>query len=578
MKKHLLLAASLVMTLSASANWGNTIDDPTAIFPTGTSSYATEVYPGPDGSVWGVIYHPNLKNAESETDINNVVYEYRLQHWDKDGNPTFPTEGLLVSDYANISYTVVNKYLIVDHEGNAILSVSDCRNSSERARSYTAYKISPKGEMLWGEDGVALNDPLNPPAFTACMNIVELEDHSFVFAWMQGDGAISHVYMQRLTNDGKAQWDLKKTAITDEISENPIMVNGGENTAIIMYTRGSSANLYARKVDFEGENVWGKDVRIYRGGWGSMPPHVYFTCAPSGDGGLLATWFDDRNNTNLESAYMSYITSGGKIAFSGLSDDGDLKLSYNQLRNFRPFAVAAADGSCFYAVWRATSGNQAEQAIIMQKVSKEGELLWGDEAYELSPLEAKAKSYTSIQAAGENDAVAFFEIYNNYNDQQCFAARVNGNHEVVWNDGKPLAISRPARKSESLESQVMPGQNAYLCTWSDGGTGESSDDPSGEQEEASKRTTYLMMRLNEDGTFGLPGSGVESIEAEDAPMSFDGECLHASLADGTLVSVYAANGAKVADCALLNGVARLDLPAGIYVAVADGNAVKVAVK
>lgn len=410
MKKYLLMGASLVITLTASANWGNNVDSPTAMFPTGTGSYATELYPGPDGTAWGMIYHPNLKTAESETDTDNVIYEYRVQHWDKYGNPTFPAEGLLISDYANWSYPVVNKYLIVDHEGNAIVSVVDCCNSSDRARTYTAYKISPKGEMLWGEDGVALTDALNPPAFTACMNIVELEDHSFVFAWMQGDGSVGNVYMQRLSNDGKPQWNLKKMAITDEMSENPIMVNGGENTAIIMYTRGSSANLYARKVDFEGENAWGKDVRIYRGGWGSMPPHVYFTCAPSGDGGLLASWFDDRNNTNLESPYLSYITSDGKIAFSGLSDDGDLKLVYNNYRNFRPEAVAAADGSGFYLVWGVTTRDEGEQGILMQKVSKEGELLWGDEGYFLSPMETNAKNFTSIQAAGESDAVAFFEV------------------------------------------------------------------------------------------------------------------------------------------------------------------------
>lgn len=567
MKKLFLLATGLAMTLTASANWGNTIDTPTAMFPTGTGSYATEVCPGPDGTVWGMIYHPNLKDADDEYDTEHAVYEYRLQHWDKDGNPTFPEEGLLVSDYNNISYTVVNQYLIVDHEGNAILSVADCRNSSDKSRSYTAYKVSPKGEMLWGDEGVALTDPLSPAAFAGCMNIVELEDHSFVFAWMQSDLSTASVWMQRLSNDGKPQWNLEKVAITDEIAENPIMVNGGDNTAILMYTRTSSANLYARKVDFEGENVWDKDVRIYRGGWGSMPPHVYFTCAPSGDGGLLATWFDDRNNTNFESPYLSYITSDGKIAFSGLSDDGDLKLAYNENRNFRPNAVAAADGSCFYVVWRTTDYDQKEQGVLMQKVSKEGDLLWGDEAVYISPMELNAKSFTSIQAAGENDAVAFYEVYNSFFDQQCFATRVNGNHEQVWNGGKPLAISRSGRASSALETYTMPGQNAYLCIWDDGGT--SAED---------KETTYCMMRLNEDGTFGLPDNGVDAVEADGSAMSFDGEYLRADMPDGTVVSIYAANGAKVAESVLLNGESALNLPAGLYVATACGKAVKLAVK
>ncbi|MDE5922315.1 MAG: hypothetical protein K2G79_02355, partial [Muribaculum sp.] len=95
-------------------------------------------------------------------------------HFDADGNPTFPAEGLLLCDYANWSYTVVNEYLMVDHEGNAIVVVHDCRNSSAKGKSYTAYKVNAKGEMLWGEDGVAVSDPLKPASFSAFMSMVEL--------------------------------------------------------------------------------------------------------------------------------------------------------------------------------------------------------------------------------------------------------------------------------------------------------------------------------------------------------------------------------------------------------------------
>lgn len=103
--------------------------------------------------------------------------------------------------------------------------------------------------------------------------------------------------------------------------------------------------------------------------------------------------------------------------------------------------------------------------------------------------------------------------------------------------------------------------------WTDGGT--SAED---------KETTYSMICLNEDGTFGLPGTGLKAIEADDAALSFDGEYIHASMSDGTAVSVFAANGAKVAEYAFLNGVAKLNLPAGIYVATANGQAVKLVVR
>ena len=84
MKRILLLTAGMAVAGAASAQWGDSIDDPVKIFPSGTSSYATEVKASPDGSVWAMIYHPNTRNASSEEDIQNVVYEYIIQHFDKD--------------------------------------------------------------------------------------------------------------------------------------------------------------------------------------------------------------------------------------------------------------------------------------------------------------------------------------------------------------------------------------------------------------------------------------------------------------------------------------------------------------
>ena len=67
MKKLLLLMAGLATATGAMANWGTSIEDPVSVFPKGTNSYATEVRPGADGSAWAVIYHPNTKQADNDT-------------------------------------------------------------------------------------------------------------------------------------------------------------------------------------------------------------------------------------------------------------------------------------------------------------------------------------------------------------------------------------------------------------------------------------------------------------------------------------------------------------------------------
>lgn len=195
-KHHIILSLCLACASGLHAEWGNSPETNILEFPEGTNNYAHEVAVSKNGDVWSVIYHPNYTEAAGEEDVSHVVYEYRLQCHDRDGNPRFAPEGLLVSAFKNKSYTVVNNYLFVDDEGNAVVMVSDLRNSNERGMSFTAYRVSPQGEMLWGEDGVAVSNAERPCALFSCMQGVEMDDGSFMFAWVEY-GAEPQIHLQR---------------------------------------------------------------------------------------------------------------------------------------------------------------------------------------------------------------------------------------------------------------------------------------------------------------------------------------------------------------------------------------------
>lgn len=554
--------AGIAIAANAAAQWGTSVDDPLEVFPPGTGSYATEVKAAPDGSVWALIYHPNLRNAAGETDTQNVVYEYILQHFDPNGNETFPG-GMLISDYKNISYTVVNDYLLVDKDGNAIVSVIDNRNSGSGGRSYTAYKVSPTGEMLWGEDGVAVSDALNPAPFGTCMRMVQLEDGSFVFAWQEMDDNYSAVRLQRISNDGKPMWDLNKTTIEGDVNNYPYLVNSGDNTFILVYGKSASSVMYARKMDFEAESVWGKDVRIYRGGWGSTPLHTKIDVQPSGDGGVLVAWCDDRNSTNIETPYLSYVTTDGKLGFAGQSDEADVKLTYDNWRSFNVATTAAADGSGFYVIWRHTDTNQGFQGIMMQKVDKEGELLWGDNPPEMYETAPGSLSYLSIQPTEEGGACGFFMKYYSYFEQEGIAVLINSNGDFLWDDNGAIKVTPGTRATSSLKSQPY-GEKSWLLNWTDNGT--SAED---------KETTYMMNILDDDGNFGKEITAVESVKSDKGSIRFNGESLLLNAPDGTGLNIFDTTGSHIGTLYLSNGKAEVKLPSGIYFAVAtEGSASK----
>lgn len=87
----------------------------------------------------------------------------------------------------------------------------------------------------------------------------------------------------------------------------------------------------------------------------------------------------------------------------------------------------------------------------------------------------------------------------------------------------------------------------------------------------------MMTRLNDNGTFGLPDTGVENTVADtEASFGFNGSCLYGP--DGAKVCVYTVAGAHVDDYILAGGSAPVNLPAGFYVASVAGQTVKFVVK
>ena len=82
-------------------------------------------------------------------------YHVYLQRFNSEGIAQFDDGGMLISDNNNSSWIAVfHMNLDVDSENNAIITLLDQRSGPWNVY---AYKIAPNGDMLWGEDGVAVS-------------------------------------------------------------------------------------------------------------------------------------------------------------------------------------------------------------------------------------------------------------------------------------------------------------------------------------------------------------------------------------------------------------------------------------
>ena len=576
MKKILLIGLSL-LSLGGYAQWG---PDPQLAIPAGENVYATECATGSDGTTWYLMYHPNLVTGD-EYDIQNNIYEYRLQIFDKDGNKkTGDDVGMLISAERNRSWTVVNQYLLIDRDNNAIVAVSDARNSTDESMplSFTIYKISPEGEMLWGEDGVSVDGGYAYDVL-AGMSMTQIDDGSYVFAWMRsasGGNNDMTIEMQRLSSDGKLLWDAKDVRLGGSNAYMyPYVVDAGYNQVILVYALGGNQDLYARKIDFDGTPVWSKDVRIYRGGWGGIPLWTKLSVVPSGDGGVLLSWNDDRNYTWVESAYVSYVTADGKLGFSGASEEGDVKVGYSGWKAFNCVVTPDPDNDGFIAAWRETESSQSYTHLKVQRISKSGELLWDEEGVTLTDdLESlydlglyTSFAYLSLHPGNEGQTGLFCQRRQDLTNYETMLIVLDNKTGEIWDKGQITIEERNSGDLTALMTSVCESEKFWIGLW-EAGIPTDTDGP--------WVTQKHIQRINFDGTIG--SSEVSEItkpvvSEKELTATFDGSSLilNAVTSENITVSLYDLSGRQVAE--LYKGVARAGrnvisltpLSAGMYI-------------
>lgn len=571
MKKILLFAAAGVMSCTAAlGQWNSDPATNLVVWPEGTSFYSNQMLMAPNGNTWLAVANP----------LPDFGVTVSVQLVDTVGNLAFE-KPIAASSYKARSWVSTGDILYVDRDGNAIVAVTDQRYNTDpdlALESYTVYKISQKGEFLWGTEGVSL-DGENAYDFVACMSITQIADGSYIFAWehnRDGDYNMMSIKMQRVSADGEILWDVNETCLHDpsgKISYTyPYVIDGGNNQAILVWAQGSNQDIYARKIDFDGSSVWSEDTRVYRSGFGTIPIWTILDVNPSGDGGVLISWNDDRNFTNIESAYITYIKPNGELGF--MAGEEGQKLGFSGLRALSVKSLYDPKTDNFYAIWRECSSGQSWNRVVAQRITKDGELLWGESGLELKPIELTNYGYFSLQS-GADDEIAFFYMRNyagTFGDVEAFVTTVNVNDTTVRRESEFTKSTRVSEKAGLVTTPMYDGK-FWVAKWND----------NGRVEDEVKVDRLMMQRINNDFTLGNPNAddAVVGVKAENTTFValaslVDGEAMFAtnmSQATPATLAIYNVNGAIVATP--FNGVLaagkqyiewNADVPAGIYLA------------
>ncbi len=489
MNKIQLTILSLALSTAVMAQWSNNPAEALWINNDSQYFYSYDVAQAPNGNTWFYL------NGQGDT--------HYVQLFDSTGVALLGEEMMLVSDYRDRLTGYIGQNLFVDRDGNAIVIVSDLRYSpdSDELGSYTAYKISQTGEMLWGKDGIPIDNGVGR-SINAFVSVAQMSDGDYVFSWLHSDSdqTIFSIDVQRVNNDGELLWDPAETRLTDPEKKTtyfwPYIIDAGMGQCILVYTKGSTYELYARKLDFDGTSVWSEDTRIYRGGFLSTPLNTLLDVQPSGDGGVIVTWYDDRYFTSTESIYMSYVRPNGSLGFS--AGESGQKLGYSELRALSTTCKYDPVSDSFIALWREADHGQVSYRVVAQRVSKEGELLWDENGIEIEPLEENVDYGDITLQQGSDGEVAAFYLKRNtnaYGNVDVRMQRINTlDGSLVWNESKILTDTQLPTEKIDLKVSAIASHDYAIFGWDDRGV---TSDPD-------YKRLYLN-RVNYDGTLGNKG-------------------------------------------------------------------------
>ncbi len=393
----------------------------------------------------------------------NSNYDIRLQLLDPNGNTIWENGGILISNHPQMSW-LTDWDLKTDNSGNAIIAFQDIR--SEGNNNVVAYCISQNGEFLWENDGIMLS---NTSAFDVSPKIAILSSGNIIIAW-QSD-AITRI--QKISPSGELLFGNDGLSIEDANATIswPQIIALNNDQFIIKYFKDSgptwspTRKIFARKYSGNGDIIW--DIPIDTAGGISAWTQI-LSIDKDDNGGFYIAWHDDRDNDNFSEIYIQHIDSEGNASF----DDNGIQITTNSTNNhFEPKLKFM--GEYIITVWNETDANQNQRGIYAQKISLNGELLWGENGKEILPLSSLVTVLSDIQKLNDDFVIYYYQNPSATNDY-IYAQRLNENGDNVWIN-PVTTISNYDSEKLHIDTSVFDNNQQSVIVWEDRRVDDSGD-------------------------------------------------------------------------------------------------------
>jgi hypothetical protein len=512
MKTRILLLLLACLPALAIAQWSN---DPNQNSPIG-------VAPG-EQSIPKVNTHPSGITYISWFSQEAGNYNVRLQKLDVYGAKMWVEEGLLVSNHPAMTW-LTDWDLAVDHDACAVVTFQDIRTESNNVY---AYRISPTGEFLWGDNGLALS---NNPDFEAAPVVTITSGNNAVFAWSRENT----IMIQKISPTGQKLWGEEGIQLQGpETFAWPFLAPVDNDEVVMVFFKQTGVpwsptkNVFAQRFDANGQGLWGTGIAISSNA--AIPAYVKAKILADGNNGAFIAWH--RDNGFVFDAHIQHVQANGNLSFpmNGLAVSAN-----TNTHQLDPVMAFEPNSQNLFVFWREHNSNQSQRGIYGQKMSLQGTLLWGDNGKVVVPMQPGERAGLNVALDGGEPIITFYENTGGVNNDIVKAIRLDTNGDPVWAGGQ---VSLSLVPSDKMHFSAGAFHNGQLVV----GWGDKRNDGG----------DIYAQNLKADGTLGpveMP-SGNNFIAVVNAPLQnkrvvlFDSQ--DGSLADDNFIDLEGISGTPI---------------------------------
>jgi hypothetical protein len=343
---------------------------------------------------------------------------------------------------------------VVSDGVNGFFAVWQDRRDGSIDRLY-AQHIDASGDTLWTANGTRLS---YGRGYQFYPQVIADGTNGFIVVWQDDrNGTDYDIYAQRIDFYGDHLWGQYGTLVCGATGNQyyPKLVSDGSGGAIFVWQdhRGAGYSVYAQHLNSSGSATWNANgIQVCATSADQTDPEI----TSGGSGGAIVVWTDYRTPANGSDIYAQSVHANGTLAWPA----SGLPVCASTQSQSQPQVVSDGLGGAIFT-WEDIRNSSTYQ-IYAQHLTSSGSAVWTGNGVQVCPTAGNEVNQSTV-ADGNGGAAVVWEDNRSGIDYDIYAQHLNGVRGPVWASGAPVCISSGTQENP----QVAIDHGSILVTWED---------------------------------------------------------------------------------------------------------------